>query len=123
MSCLKANATGSLLTGPAYDSRFSGAPDTLPSGAAVSAGLVAEAFSGDARENVPLTRRPGTFVLGSATLSSASPAVETTEAVPAAVYVLAAPGVNAPNAGAAEPSVRPRVAETEPPAVPSAVPV
>src|SRR5262245_51914607 len=115
MSCLNASATGSLLTGPAYESRFSAAPDTAPSGAAVPAGLLAEAFSAAASENVPLTRWPGTFVLGSATLSVASPADEITLAVPDAVYVLPTPGANAPKLGLLAPSDRLSVAGTVPP--------
>ena len=50
-----------------------------------AAGLVADAFSADGSENVPLTRWPGRVALGSATLSSASPAVEITLAVVDAV--------------------------------------
>ena len=55
--------------------------------------------------------------LGSATLSVASPAVETTVAVVEARYVLVIPGVNAPNCAGA-PSNRLNVAATEPPTVP-----
>ena len=51
--------------------------------------------------------------LGSATLSSASPAVEITVAVVDASYVLATPGVNAPNVAGA-PSVSDSVAGTVP---------
>ena len=39
------------------------------------------ACSGSGSENVPLTRRPGAVVLGSATVRAASPAVEITFAV------------------------------------------
>ena len=60
---------------------------------------MAFACSAEASENVPLTRRPVALVLGSETLSVASPAVEMTLAVVLAVYVLATPGVNAPNDG------------------------
>ena len=59
-------------------------------------GLVAVAFSADGSENAPLTRWPGAFELGSATLSAASPADEMTLAVVDAVYVFATPGVNGP---------------------------
>src|SRR4051812_2480425 len=100
MSCLNVNATASLLIGFVQDSTLSGAPETVPSGALAPAGLAADAFSADGSENVPLTRWPGAVALESVTLSSASPAVETTFAVPAAEYVLARPGVNAPKLGA-----------------------
>src|SRR4051794_11222774 len=100
MSCLRATATASLLTGFVHVSRLSGEPETLPPAALVPAGLAADAITADGSENAPLTRWPGTFALESATLSSASPAVETTFAVVVAVYVLPTPGVNAPKAGA-----------------------
>ena len=86
------------------------------------AALRARAVSGSGRLNVPLTRWPVAVLDGSATLSSASPAVEITFAVPVASYVLSMPGVNAPKL-AGVPSVRLSVAGTVPPAVPSAVPV
>ena len=58
------------------------------------------------------------MLLESATLSAASPAVETTVAVVDAVYSRATPGVKAPkDAGA--PSVSASVAGTEPPTVAS----
>ncbi len=57
-------------------------------------GLVAEAFSADGSENVPLTRWPVNVELGSATLSGESPAVEMTLAVVDDVYVFASAGVN-----------------------------
>ena len=47
--------------------------------------LVALTFSGCGSENVPLTRWPVAFALGSATLSVASPALEMTFAVVVAV--------------------------------------
>ena len=65
-------------------------------------------------ENVPLTRRPVAVADGSETLRSASPAVEMTFADELAVYVLATPGVNAPNV-AGVPSDSPSVAGTVPP--------
>ena len=55
----------------------------------------------------------GATVLGSATLSVASPAVEITLAVVLAVYVAATPGMNAPNEAGA-PSVSASVAVTWP---------
>src|SRR6188472_3799231 len=103
MSCVNVNATASLLIGFAHDSRLSGEPETVPSGALVPAGLAADAFKADGSVNAPLTRWPGAVELESVTLSSASPAVEMTFAVPAAVYDLARPGVNEPKLGA-EPS-------------------
>ena len=57
------------------------------------------------------------MALGSATLSSASPAVETTFAVVDAEYSRATPGVNAPNC-AGGPSVSESVAGTVPPTPP-----
>src|SRR5690242_5067474 len=70
--------------------------------------------SGCGREKTPFTRRPGAFVLGSATDSVASPAVEITVAVVEAVYSLATPGVNGPKFAGA-PIVSASVAGTEPP--------
>ena len=61
------------------------------------AALRARAWSGSGSTNVPLTRWPVPTEVGSATLSSASPAVEMTFAVVEARYVLVMPGVNAPN--------------------------
>ena len=60
----------------------------------VLAALRARACSNCGRENVPLTRWPVAVELGSATLRSASPAVEMTLAVVEARYVLVTPGVN-----------------------------
>src|SRR3954468_6570044 len=100
MSCLRATATASLLTGFVHVSRLSGEPETLPPAALVPAGLVADAFSADGSENAPLTRWPGAVALESETLSNASPAVEMTLAVVCAAYVLARPGVNAPKLAA-----------------------
>ena len=57
-------------------------------------------------------------VLGSATVSVASPAVEITLAVVDALYSRATPGVNAPKVAGA-PSASDRVAGTEPPTPPS----
>jgi hypothetical protein len=65
-----------------------------------------------------LTSLPVATLLGSATVSAASPAVEMTFAVVDAVYVLATPGVNAPNAAGA-PSVSASVAGTVPPTSPA----
>ena len=59
----------------------------------------------------------GGVLLGSATLSSASPAVEMTLAVVEASYVFVMPGVNAPNE-AGVPSVSDSVAGTVPPTAP-----
>src|SRR3954462_15785486 len=70
-------------------------------------------------ENAPLTRCPVAVAAGSATLRVASPAVEMTFADVLAVYVLATPGVKAPNA-AGVPSVSARVAGTLAPAPPGA---
>src|SRR5215207_6995227 len=100
MSCWKASATTSLLAGPAYVSSGVAAP-TAPPAAATPSGLVALARSGLARVNAPLTSLPVDAVFGSDTLRSASPAVETTVACDVAAYVLATPGVNAPNAAGA----------------------
>ena len=61
-------------------------------------------------------------MLGSATVSVASPAVEMTFAVVDAVYSFATPGVNAPKLAGA-PIVSASVAGTVPPASPMAVPV
>jgi len=68
---LKATVTSSFETGAVQVRRTPSAPP-LTCSAAGSA-------------NVPLTRWPGAVVLGSATLSVASPAEETTVAVVAAV--------------------------------------
>ena len=73
--------------------------------------------SGDGSENVPLTSRPVAVEDGSATLSVASPAVETVVAVVAAVYSRATPGVKAPKVAGA-PSVSASVAGTVPPTPP-----
>src|SRR4051794_20595711 len=83
----------------------------------VLAALRARAWSGSGSTNVPLTRWPVPVELGSETLSSASPAVEMTLALVEDRYVLATPGVNAPNV-AAGPRVRASVAGTVPPALP-----
>src|SRR3954453_11610639 len=73
--------------------------------------------SGLGSENEPLTRWPVAVLLGSATVSVASPAVETTSAVVVAVESLSAPGVNAPKEAGA-PRVSARVAGTVPPTGP-----
>src|SRR6478752_6884060 len=65
-------------------------------------------------------RRPVFVVLGSETLSVASPAVEITFAVVEALYVRATPGVNGPKA-AGVPSDNASVAGTEPLAPPGAL--
>ena len=69
--------------------------------------------SGEASENAPFTRWPG-----SDTESVASPAEEVTVAVVAAVYSRVTPGTNAPN-DAGAPIVSDSVAGTVPPTVPS----
>src|SRR5919112_4057723 len=103
MAWRKLSVTGSLETGAVQD--FSGVkiPATAP--------LIS---SGAASANVPLTRWPRAVSLRSATLSSASPAVEMTLAVVDAVYSRASPGVNGPNE-TGPPSVSERVAGTPPP--------
>src|SRR5688500_8729057 len=94
----KSSETVSLEIGPLYDSRFSGDADdpTLLYAGDVVVALRALACSGCGSENAPLTRCPVFCELGSATLSSASPADETTLAVVDASYVCPTPGVNAP---------------------------
>ncbi len=72
MDCLNSIGTRSLLIGPAYVFTVDGS------------GWFA-ASSGCASENDPLTRRPGALLLGSDTVSAASPAVEITLAVVDAV--------------------------------------
>jgi hypothetical protein len=57
----------------------------LASAPPVPSGLVARAWTGLINANVPLTSRPVATDDGSATLSSASPAVEMTVAVVEAV--------------------------------------
>src|SRR3954471_11461635 len=103
-------------------SRFSGEAldPTLLYAVPVLAALRARACNACGSENAPLTRWPVAVGLGSATLSVASPAVETTLAVVADSYVLATPGVNGPN-DAGAPIVRPSVAGTVPPASPVAL--
>ena len=64
-----------------------------------------------------MTRWPVATELGSATVSAASPAVETVLAVVDALYSRATPGVNAPNEAGA-PSVSASVAGTVPPTPP-----
>src|SRR4051812_35105292 len=103
----------SRLTGPGQPSSASGVPDTA------TKSPPADARSGSASANAPLTRWPGAVALGSTTESVASPAVEVTVAVVLAVYVRSAPGVNGPKAGGA-PSVSESVAGTVPPTVPGA---
>src|SRR5688572_1683337 len=73
------------------------------------------ASSGCGRANAPFTSRPGWVVLGSETVSVASPAVEMTVAVVDAVYTRGTPGTNAPKP-AGGPRVRASVAGTFPPA-------
>src|SRR3954470_2187435 len=119
MACENVMATGSLETGPPYVSRVVGAdePPTSFRAPPVPAGLVALAWRAWGSENAPFTRWPVAVEDGSATLSVASPAVEMTLAVVAAVYVLATPGVKGPK-GAGVPSERASVAGTLPPAPP-----
>src|SRR3954447_12833788 len=107
---LNCSATESLETGPLYVSRFSGEAldPTLLYAVPVLAALRARACSACGSENAPLTRWPVAVGLGSATLSVASAAVETTLAVVADSYVFAMPGVNGANVAGA-PIVRPRV--------------
>ena len=85
IDCVKSTWTESLETGLFQVTRLSGEPLTEPAPADVPSGLVPTAFSAVGSENVPLTRWPGAVVLGSATVSAASPAVEMTFAVVAAV--------------------------------------
>src|SRR4051794_20315839 len=101
IGCLKSIATLSLDTGAEYVLTVdgSGVPATC---------------SGEASANAPVTSRPVAVELGSAAVSVASPAVETTVAVVVAEYSFARPGVNAPNA-AGVPSVSDSVAGTDPP--------
>src|SRR5689334_11225900 len=75
---------------------------------------VASIWSGSGSVNAPLARWTEDAV------SVAFPAVETTAAVVAALYVVSTPGVNAPNV-AGGPSVRASVAGTVPPTPPSTV--
>src|SRR5689334_2360731 len=121
----KSSDTASLDTGPLQVSRFSGLAEepTLLNAVPWLSALRARAVSGSGRLNEPLTRWPVAVLDGSATLSSASPAVEITFAVPVASYVLSRPGVKLPKLGAVLPSVRLNVAGTLPPTPPSAVPV
>src|SRR4051794_12979378 len=97
-------------------SRFSGEAEepTLLYAVPVLAALRARACSGCGSTNVPLTRWPVPTEDGSATLKSASPAVESTVALVDARYVFVMPGVNAPNEAGA-PSVSDSVAGTLPP--------
>src|SRR5689334_13342857 len=95
MCCENAIANASLETGPVQT---------------VFAGVTP---SGPASENAPLASFAGEAD------SAASPAVEVTFAVVDAVYVLATPGVNAPN-DADPPSDSESVAGTVPPTVPGA---
>src|SRR4051795_8657994 len=119
MTCLKLSVTGSLETGFGHCHSVAGAADG-PTG--TNAPVLACACTACGSENAPLTRWPGAFVLGSATVSVASPAVLTTVAVVEALYSLATPGVKAPNCTGG-PSVSDSVAGTVPPTSPNAVPV
>src|SRR3954453_7053754 len=112
----KSSDTWSFETGAFHISRFSGLAEepTLLNAVPWLAALRARAVSGSGRLKRPLTRGPGAVLDGSATLSSASPAVEMTFAVPVASYVLSRPGVKLPKL-ADGPSVRLSVAGTEPP--------
>src|SRR4051812_39895043 len=85
--CLNSSATGSLDTGALQVSRFSGLAEepTLLNAVPVVPALVPRAWSGCGSENAPLTRWPVAVEDGSATLKSASPAVEITLAGVAAV--------------------------------------
>src|SRR5690349_4538290 len=116
MACEKFSVTVSLDTGPPYVSTLVGAlePPTFARAEPAPEALVAEIWIGFVSANAPLTSRPVAFEDASATLSVASPAVEMTLAEEVAVYVLATPGVNAPNAGAL-PSDSESVAGTVPP--------
>src|SRR3954454_19016118 len=82
-SCENSSVSASFDTGALHVSRFSGEADepTLLNAVPVLDALRARACSGCGRMNVPLTRWPVPNELGSATLSSASPAVEMTFAV------------------------------------------
>src|SRR3954447_7163570 len=115
-SWLKPSVTASLDVGPFHVSRFSGEAEepTLLNAVPVLAALRARACSGCGSTKLPLTRWPVPTEDGSATLSSASPAVEMTFAVVEAVYVLVTPGVNAPKLPGV-PSVSDSVAGTVPP--------
>src|SRR3954465_11468904 len=86
-SWLNSSVSASLEIGALQVSRFSGDAEepTLLNAVPVFAALRARACSGCGSENAPLTRRPVAVALGSATLSSASPAVEITLAVVEAV--------------------------------------
>jgi hypothetical protein len=68
MCCVNAIVTGSLDTGATHV--FTTAGSSCP-----------PASSGEGRANAPFTRWPGETVLGSDTVSAASPAVEITVAV------------------------------------------
>src|SRR4051794_41964496 len=83
MACLKATATGSLLTGPAQVSSGVGLeePPTAVGVPPVAVGLVAAARSGCGSAKVPLTRWPVAVADASATVSAASPALLITLAV------------------------------------------
>src|SRR4051794_37003226 len=82
-SCENSSVTASLEIGAVQLSRFSGEAEepTLAYVVLVLAALRARTCRNCGRGNAPLTRGPGAGELGSATLSCASPAVETTLAV------------------------------------------
>jgi hypothetical protein len=98
--CLNSSVTASLDTGALHAGRFNGEGleptwlEAVPALAALRAGT----RSACGRLNALLTRWPVAVLLGSATLSSASPAVETAFADVEARSSFATPGVMAPNA-------------------------
>ena len=75
-------------------------------------------MTADASANAPLTSLPGLTVSASETDSAASPAVLTTVAAPAASYVRATAGTNAPKLGVL-PRVSDSIEATLPPTLPS----
>jgi len=87
MCCLNVTVTTSLDTGFDQVESVVGAaePPTAPPAPAVLPALAAETVSGLGSANAPLTSLPVSVVLGSATDSVASPAVEITVAVVVAV--------------------------------------
>src|SRR5689334_17861894 len=80
---VKSIVTASLDTGPLYVNKLNGlaAEPTLANADVALAAFRARACSGCGRLNAPLTRWPVAALLGSATDSVASPAVDTTFAV------------------------------------------
>ncbi len=78
MDCLNETVTVSLETGAVQEVSTSGLALMAPKTPFGALAVVALAWRACGSENVPLTSLPGLLVLGSATESAASPAVEMT---------------------------------------------